>query len=86
MLHGPGARRRVRPIMRTVQLPRGGSRRQVVRRETFYTCDLIPGGRNRMRQTLLSFVTTRADDRRGDDGNTSPGDSFDPDLGGDAAE
>ena len=52
-LHGPGAKKKVRPIRVTIQGPDG---REVVKikKKTFYTCDVGEGG-TRLLQTRLSF-------------------------------
>ena len=52
-LHGPGAKKRVRPIRVVVKGPDG---KDVVKikQKTFYTCDVGEGG-TRLLQTRLSF-------------------------------
>ena len=85
--HGPGARRRWRPVSRTTTLPGGGVRR-IVERLYFYECDLVPNRRGGVmtagRQRLLSFAAQQADARRGDHDNTS-GVSLNSTSGRDAA-
>ena len=65
--------------MRMMPLPGGGVRRTVEGRETFYTCDLVPGRGDGMRQTSLTFTDATVDVRGGADDNTS-GNNFNNDF------
>ena len=64
-LHGPGASLHWRPARRTGRgRGRGGS--NGYRREYYYSCDLGPRGRGRLRQSSLSFARTTNDDNNRD--------------------
>ena len=49
--HGPGAQRYWRPL----GTPRRGPRGNMVTREYYYSCDIGPRGRGRLRQARLPF-------------------------------